>query len=64
MQVAEVSREFPSEDGPRPIRALRIEARRAHAGARTSVARLNTLAARVEGEIDAILRGDLLAVPH
>jgi hypothetical protein len=38
--------------------------RRVHAVARSRVAQLNTLAARVEQEIDAILRGDLIAVRH
>jgi hypothetical protein len=45
-------------------RDLGREARRARAGARVSVARLNALAARVESEIDAILRGVTHAVPH
>jgi hypothetical protein len=64
MQATEITKELSETATPRPIRAVRREARRAHVGARSSVARLNALASRVEREIDAILRGEPVAVPH
>lgn len=64
LQIIEKQTEISTESAPRPIRALRREARRVHTGARSSVERLNALASRVEREIDAILRGEPVAVPH
>jgi hypothetical protein len=67
MQAIENIGNVGSESGkgfdPTQLRALRREVRRVHAGARASVARLNALAARVEGDIDAILRGGAMAHP-
>lgn len=64
MQAIELLTQSIKDSGPRPIRTLRREARRVHVGARSSVARLNALASRVEGEIEAILRGESVAVPY
>jgi hypothetical protein len=50
--------------GALQLRALRREARRVHAGVRGSVTNLNRLAARVECDLDAILRGSALAKPR
>ena len=62
MQAAEVIEEPVFDSGV--VAKLGRRTRRVHAVARSRVTQLNTLATRVEQEIDAILRGDLIAVRH